>query len=95
MATWKNVERAICRRFGGERSGPTGRMGADCVNTAPFAIQVKHRKSVPQWLTDAYAQSMRDAPNGTLAVLVLHPAGWSIDESMVIVPLSEFVEWYA
>jgi len=92
--TWKNIERAICRRFGGERSGPTGKMGPDCIKTAPFALQIKHRKSVPQWLTDAYVQSMRDAPNGTLPVLVLHPEGWSIDESLVIISLSEFVEWY-
>lgn len=92
--TWKAIERKICARFGGERSGPTGRTGPDCINTEPFALQIKHRKSVPQWLTDAYAQSMRDAPSGCLAVLVLHPHGWSIDESMAIVPLGQFVDWY-
>jgi len=92
--TWKDVERKICRKFGGERSGPTGRMGPDCVNTAPFALQIKHRKSVPQWLTDAYAQAMRDAPSKCLAVLVLHPRGWSIDESLVVVNLADFVDWY-
>jgi hypothetical protein len=40
---WKNLERRVCRLFGGERSGPLGRHVSDCVDT-PFAIEVKRSK---------------------------------------------------
>jgi len=93
-ATWKAIERKICAKFGGKRSGPTGKMGPDCVETAPFALQIKHRKNVPQWLTDAHVQALNDAPRGMLPVLVLHPKGWAIGESLVIIRLENFVDWY-
>ena len=93
-ATWKAIERKICAKFGGKRSGPTGKMGPDCVETAPFALQIKHRKNVPQWLTDAHVQCLNDAPRGTLPLLVLHPKGWAIGESLIVIRLATFIEWY-
>ena len=48
MSAWKDVERRICRAFGGERVGPSGRLGSDCSGT-PFAIEVKRTKNrVPE-----------------------------------------------
>ena len=92
-STWKKIELAICRRFGGSRTGPVGKDGPDCVGTAPFAIQVKHRK-VPQWLLDAMTQAVLDSPITCLPTLVLHPKGHSIDDSLVIIKLSDFEEYY-
>lgn len=91
--TWKAIELAICRRFGGRRTGPVGKDGPDCVGTKPFAVQVKHRK-VPQWLLDAMTQAILDSPITWLPTLVLHPKGKSIDDSLVIIKLSDFEEYY-
>jgi hypothetical protein len=41
---WKVFERRVCRALGAERRGPTGRDMSDCDDTAPFSVEVKHRK---------------------------------------------------
>ena len=92
-STWKKVDLEVCKRFGGQRTGPVGKDGPDCVGTAPFAVQVKHR-AVPQWLLDAMMQAILDSPITWLPTLVLHPKGHSIDDSLVIMKLSDFEEYY-
>ena len=58
--TWKAVERRILRRFfGTERLGPVGEFGPDGV-TGNLCIEVKHRKQLPHWLTNAYWVSVED-----------------------------------
>jgi hypothetical protein len=48
---WKAVERAVAKDIGGRRIPVTGidRDGTD-VDAGLFAIQVKHRKTIPKWL---------------------------------------------
>lgn len=93
-STWKKIELEICKRFGGKRSGPVGKKGADCKGTFPFAVQVKHR-SVPEWLVSANRQAERDCPSDLwLPVVALHPKGAPINETLIIIPLKYFEEWY-
>jgi len=93
MARWKAIELMICRIFGGERAGKEGRHGCDCKDTGHYAVQVKHR-TCPKWLIDAMEQTIRDAEEGQLPVLVLHPKGANIHDSIVMIRLSEFREWH-
>ena len=94
MPRWKAIERLICRKFGAERSGAVGKRGPDCKSgTKPFAVQIKHR-TVPQWLLDAMTQTVLDSPITWLPTLVLHPKHSSIDDSLVIIKLSDFEEYY-
>lgn len=90
-ATWKAVERSICRALGGQRTGPVGDEGPDCVGTYPYAVQIKHRANVPAWLLDSYRQAVDDAPAGEIPILVLHPKGYSHLRSLVILPLEDFL----
>ena len=93
-STWKKVELAICKRFGGKRSGPEGKQGADCKNTFPYSLQIKHR-SVPRWLTDAMQQAVRDTPSDLwMPTLCLHPKGSAINGTYVIIRLEDFERWY-
>jgi hypothetical protein len=92
--TWKKIELAICRIFGGQRSGPVGKDGPDCRDTFPFAVQVKHR-SCPKWLVAAMEQSVGDLPSDLwMPVVALHEKGTSIEDTMIIIPLKWFEEWY-
>ena len=92
--TWKAVELAICRIFGGERAGAVGKDGPDCCGTAPYAVQVKHGKQVPKTIQTWMEQASRDATQGSLPVLVMHPHGEAIEDSLVVMRLREFREFY-
>ena len=94
MSRWKAIELAICRAFGGNRSGPVGKDGPDCVDTAPYAIQIKHGRQVPKTIQKFMEQTLRDAAQGSLPTLVMHAHGTAIDESLVVFRLKEFREFY-
>ena len=93
-STWKNIERAICKIFGGSRSGPVGKDGPDCAGTTPFAIQVKHGKQIPKGIQKFMQQTIADCPKGQIPTLVMHAHGTSIDESLVVMRLKDFKAWY-
>jgi hypothetical protein len=80
--------------FGGERSGPVGKDGPDCCGTEPFAVQVKHGKQIPKKIQKYMEQTVGDCPEGLIPTLVMHPYGRSIDDSLVVIPLKDFKEWY-
>jgi len=86
--TWKAVERAIAKRLGGERVGPSGKSTADVI-TPTLAVEVKMRRRLPAWLTDAMAQAAA-ASDGRLPILVLHQKGQRHDGDLVILRLSDF-----
>lgn len=95
--TWKAVERAICKLFGTERTGPLGERWPDGISDA-YAIEVKHRDSLPLWLKDAVEQAQE---NGVLRcpeklpIVVLHEKGGEYLQSIVIVPtVEQFLDWF-
>lgn len=90
-STWKSVERKIAKIFGVERTGPLGDGVPDCISD-PFAVEIKHGAAapVPKWLSEAMDQAERNAPGRLSPVVVLHPKGWRIEDSLVVMRLSEF-----
>ena len=91
---WKAIEGLLCRIFGGSRVGAVGDEGCDCKDTAPFAIQVKHGKQIPKGIQKFMAQTVRDAPKGTLPTLLMHAHGAPIEETLVVFRLGDFRGWY-
>lgn len=89
--TWKAAERHIARRFGTQRSGPSGRNIPDVV-TGALSIEVKTRRSLPAWLHDALAQAERNARPDTLAVVVLHQIGSRYDDDIVVMSMESFAQ---
>ena len=86
--TWKAVERGVCRYLGGDRQGPIGREGPDCaIPGGKLAVQIKHRENLPTWLLDMVDQTLGQANSEQFPLLVLHPFGRPIQQSLVIVTL--------
>jgi len=90
--TWKQTERAIAGRLNGKRQGAVGRTGADVVNDW-LAVEVKHRRRLPQWLKDALTQA-RSGAGDRLPIVVLHEAGQRHSDDLVLVRLADFQEWF-
>jgi len=91
---WKAIELEICKVFGGSRSGPVGKDGPDCADTAHYAIQIKHGRQIPKTIQKFMEQTLRDATQGSLPTLVMHAHGTAIDESLIVFRLKEFREFY-
>ena len=88
---WKATERAIARRLGGVRVGPTGGSGPDILT--PWAcIEVKERQTLPRWLTNALCQAEEGATDGRVGVLVLHQKGERYSDAIVCLRLAAFQE---
>lgn len=88
--TWKHTERTIAKRLNGVRVGVTGRATADVLSER-FAVEVKHRKALPDWLKTALAQAEAGS-GGRMPVVVLHEAGQRHDGDFVILRLKDFEE---
>ena len=91
--TWKSIERAVCKMFGGVRRWK-GEAGNDCVGTTHWSVEVKHGKQVPKKLEKFLSQAEGDASEDEVAVVVMHREGMNILDSYVMMRLSVFREWY-
>ena len=96
MSTWKAVERSIARLIGGERVPVTGRQrgSAPDIEHDFLSVEVKHRKSLPSWLHEAMNQAQASKRGDQLPVVILHGKNMEYRNSMVLVRLDDFVDWY-
>ena len=95
MSQWKNVERAIARRLGGERmSNHALGLQMPDVETTAYSVEVKHRKALPAWLESAMRQAEANATPGKLAIVVLHESGRRHENNLVVVRMRDFEEWF-
>jgi len=86
--TFKGVERAIAKRLGGKRTGQYG--GADVVVDGWLSVEVKSRKTLPQWIRDALNQSKRNAKHDQLPIVILHEHEKRYDCAWVVMAMSDF-----
>ena len=91
--TWKSIERAVCKMFGGVRRWK-GEEGNDCVGTGHWSVECKHGKQVPRKLEKYMLQAEGDASEDEVAVVVMHREGTNIMNSYVMMRLKDFREWY-
>lgn len=96
MTTWKHVERQIARILGGERVPVTGRQrgSAPDIEHQWLSLEVKHRKALPAWMIDAMNQADASNNGEQLSAVVFHAKQMKYDDSIVMVRLSDFVEWF-
>ena len=90
--TWKQVERAIAVRLNGRRQGAVGRRGPDVLSDW-LAVEVKHRRRLPQWLKTALTQA-RCGAGERLPIVVLHEAGQRHADDLVVLRLGDFQDWF-
>lgn len=90
---WKQAERRIASLLGGERVPVTGRRRGDApdIEHAQFAVEVKHRQSLPSWLMDAMNQADECNPGDKISVVILHEKGKNYGESLVLLRLSDVI----
>ena len=90
MATWKHCERMIAKLLGGERTGCNGESRRD-VEHPRWSIEVKHRKSLPEWLHDAMNQAILEAEH-RVPLVVLHEKQMKYEDSYILLKLKDFKE---
>jgi len=97
-STWKQLERRVCRKFGGDRtplSGSNSQHGtsADCINTAYpfFFIEVKLRASFLHHtiFKDAAKAAQKE---GKMPILVTHTK--NEESELVILRIEDFLKIY-
>jgi len=94
MSNWKDGQRWVCRHFGME-CGWRGEED-ECRDVdemcAPFAPEVKYRKSFPQWLTGAWKQALEYAERvgKVWPIVVLMTKSQNRMKSLVIMDLEHF-----
>jgi len=93
MAAWKDLERRVARLLGGKRIGNTGKATADVV-TPWLSIECKYRASLPTWLKEADTQSHRNAEDSKLPITILFEKGRRTGDSLVLLRLSDFEQWF-
>jgi hypothetical protein len=93
---WKATERRTAAILGGKRVPVSGRGRGDVpdVEHPWLSVECKHRKSLPAWLLDAMDQARAAAREDQLPVAILHKAGRRHADSLVLVRLADFVEWF-
>jgi len=89
---WKQTERAVARRLNATRQGAVGRKGPD-VTTSWLAVEVKHRRRLPQWLKDALTQA-RCGAGERLALVILHESGRRHADDLVVLRLGDFQDFF-
>ena len=89
--SWKGFELRMAKRFGTVREGPTGDDGADFY-TPTFSVQCKLRKSVPQWLTEAVSNAVRNATECRVGIALIKRNGRAMldEDTLVVMRLKDF-----
>ena len=89
MTTWKHCERMIAKLLGGERTGCNGESRRD-VEHPRWSVEVKHRKSLPEWLHSAMKQAEIEAEH-RVPIVVLHEKNLTYEKSYVIIRMDDFI----
>lgn len=83
--------------LGGTRVPVTGRQrgSAPDIEHELYSIEVKHRKSLPNWLADAMSQAVASMKSkDQLPIVVLHQHRQEIGDSYVVVKLKDFASYF-
>lgn len=89
-AAWKATERKIARRLGGRRVGHQS--GPVDVDAGWLQVQVKHRKRLPLWLTEALNKVRAATNDQQLGIVVLHEHGKRDD--LIVLSLADWQQWF-
>jgi hypothetical protein len=93
--TWKNVERAIAEKLGGQRmSNHALGLRTPDVESPWLSVEVKHRKALPLWIKEAMTQAETNGDEAKLPLVVLHEKGRRHDNDLVVLRLGDFVDWF-
>lgn len=92
---WKRTERKVAELLGGERVPVNGRIrgSAPDIEHSSLSLEVKSRKSVPAWLTEALEQATASSRDGKLPVAVLHATGRQYADALCVIRLEDLASY--
>ena len=88
-SAWKRSEVRVCEELGCDRIGITGKATTDGVNSK-LSIETKRSKSFPKYLTDAVAQSARNATDNRVPAVVLHYHNIQHENDLIFFRVKDF-----
>jgi hypothetical protein len=93
--SWKVAERKVAEILGGERVPVNGRIrgSAPDIEHPLLSLEVKSRRSIPAWLTEALEQATASSRDGRLPVAVLHQQGSHYADSVCLVRLQDLADY--
>ena len=91
---WKRHEREVAELLGGQRNPCDGRQHTD-VTAGPWAVEVKTRRELPMWLTDAMGQAKASAKQGQTPLVVLTESTQGRKtRRYVVMAMEDWREWH-
>ncbi len=89
--SWKATERRVAGLLGGERIPVNGRIRGSAPDIAhdTLSIEVKSRRSVPAWLTEAMEQAQASSRDSRLPVSVIHQWGRPYADALCVMRLED------
>ena len=96
MKDWKACERRIAKLLGGRRVPVSGRTRGESpdVEHQTLSVECKSRNKLPTWIEDAMKQAEASAKDGRLPVAVLHQDRAPYAESLVVLRLDDFADYF-
>lgn len=88
---WKQAERNVAKRLGGQRVKRHGGAAADVV-TPHLIAEVMLRKRLPRWITDAVLRIRTLSGPRKLRVVILKEQG--LPYTLVVMELDDFEAWF-
>jgi hypothetical protein len=88
---WKSVELRIAKFLGTHRNPINGRGDIADVEHEKISIEVKHRKTLPTWLHEAYNQAAKVAKD-RIPVVILHEKQQRIEDCYCVIRLNDLRE---
>lgn len=94
MTAWKDLERRVAKLLGGVRIPCNGAASPDVLVGDWLAVECKYRTKLPAWLSGALSQVEGCAGGGRLPIVVLFERGRRTGDSLVVMRLSAFEDWF-
>lgn len=88
---WKRIERQEAEKLGGRRI-PCGTPGAPDVVSEWLCVEIKARKKLPAWITEAVRSARAKARPSQLGIAVLHEM--REHDSYVVLSRNDFIDWF-
>jgi hypothetical protein len=96
-ARWKAAERELAERIGGRRVPVSGRGRGDVPDVSHpwMSVEAKSWSRMPERVVDALRQAEAANTDGSkLPVALIHGNGERYDNALVVLRLSDFMDWF-
>lgn len=88
---WKACERRVAKYINGERVPITGRQRGDAPDIKHnwLSVEVKYRKTTPEWIKDAMRQAKASARGNQTPVVIICEKGQDVGRAWALFELEE------